>query len=792
MKLNEAKKAVAENRLNDLSVSELKEAEKLLKEAGEDKAAAAVAAQLAAAENDNNEQTVKEFSYDELKDNPDKNNQELKESIELLGNLDIQGTDGKSVDIKNEIVAAAQLKADLSVSEKGGNGETVTLDDYQKEFAKNINAILLGMMQTEAAAHGKGDAEATKQKLDELTTAAQQGQKVTVGLNAAIGTMSNFAEDIDNSIAGLSKKLGNSAFGKSVKARWNKLDTSLRKKLGKPYEKARAYAKVFHEQGGTTAVGMMFVAGFGGPIGLGVYAGYVVKKRVLPFLQKYKKENETNKTSFKDFIKENKKESIKAGLYAASAVAGFVTAGVQAYQNIAQAAGAMQAIDGAVSYTSTAKLLTAAGAAMTEPVTELGIAVKEKKDVGKATKRLLGKAAMFGIGFGANELAHLGMEWYDSHTGEAADAAEAAAAGAAATTPEVTEPAPEVVNNETVNNEVVNEEPAPAVVDEGPAIEVGAREQALYERNLKLVPNSDIMVDNVNEGDVNLPNGMTPEMAVNLARVEYLYYGDDTGLKLLLDCDSVNDVNSIQYFREMSDKFVTQAGDPRGLIGYPTDPNYVADANIHARIKEVDCSGVKIERTVTPGAGTSGTPVVDNGVVDADDGSTVVEEGDTDVVIPGTMQPDNADEVVADVVAGEDVTISGDELGSDEETNVIPVPEADEMVEENPDPDTRANTPKVHVKDAAADAADMEGHNIVLGEDGRFHQLTDEQMAERAAAAKTVVVDDVQDSDTLANTSKEGTHFDHAKDMNDKGGAQKMSVKVGSDGFVRFTTNDGR
>lgn len=61
---------------------------------------------------------------------------------------------------------------------------------------------------------------------------------------------------------------------------------------------------------------------------------------------------------------------------------------------------------------------------------------------------------------------------------------------------------------------------------------VGAREQAVYVRNLRIVQDSDLMVANVNDDIVKLPEGMTPEMAVNLGRVNLLYYGDDTALKL--------------------------------------------------------------------------------------------------------------------------------------------------------------------------------------------------------------------------------------------------------------------
>ena len=81
-----------------------------------------------------------------------------------------------------------------------------------------------------------------------------------------------------------------------------------------------------------------------------------------------------------------------------------------------------------------------------------------------------------------------------------------------------------------------------------------------------------------------------------------MYYGDGTALKALLDCgDEVDWV-------ALHDKFVTEFGDPRGPMGYPTDPDYVSDPTIRGRLAEVDCDKVKAVRV--GGHHVSHTPVV--------------------------------------------------------------------------------------------------------------------------------------------------------------------------------------
>jgi len=126
---------------------------------------------------------------------------------------------------------------------------------------------------------------------------------------------------------------------------------------------------------------------------------------------------------------------------------------------------------------------------------------------------------------------------------------------------------------------------------------VGAREQAVYVRNLRIVQDSDLMVANVNDDIVKLPEGMTPEMAVNLGRVNLLYYGDDTALKLLRDCDEVRNISSVEYFSRLADKFTDSVQDPHG-VGFPKDPNYgYTDPNIYTRSVHVDCD----KTTIIPG-----------------------------------------------------------------------------------------------------------------------------------------------------------------------------------------------
>lgn len=105
------------------------------------------------------------------------------------------------------------------------------------------------------------------------------------------------------------------------------------------------------------------------------------------------------------------------------------------------------------------------------------------------------------------------------------------------------------------------------------------------------------MVANVNEDIVKLPEGMTPEMAVNLGRVNLLYYGDDTALKLLRDCDEVRNISSVEYFSRLADKFTDSVQDPHG-VGFPKDPNYgYTDPNIYTRSVHVDCD----KTTIIPG-----------------------------------------------------------------------------------------------------------------------------------------------------------------------------------------------
>ena len=102
------------------------------------------------------------------------------------------------------------------------------------------------------------------------------------------------------------------------------------------------------------------------------------------------------------------------------------------------------------------------------------------------------------------------------------------------------------------------------------------------------------MVANIKDGIVDLPKGMTPEMAVNLARVEYLYYGDDTGLLILKDCDEVSKISSLDYFNHVASKFTDSCQAPHG-VGFPKDPNYgYTDPNIYTSKINVDCDKTTI------------------------------------------------------------------------------------------------------------------------------------------------------------------------------------------------------
>ena len=175
---------------------------------------------------------------------------------------------------------------------------------------------------------------------------------------------------------------------------------------------------------------MAFVAGMGGPLGMGVYAAYVVKKHVVPFTNKYMEQPKEQRLSFRKFCKENKKDALLAGLYAASAG---LSAGMAVYGAVsnlgmaaAEAASAGQTLDTAAKasmltrHVSVAKMGLSGAAMLTRSATSVYEAQKagDKKERNRRLLIGLASAVAFAGGIWARDF--LG-KWLDSEKESAAE-----------------------------------------------------------------------------------------------------------------------------------------------------------------------------------------------------------------------------------------------------------------------------------------------------------------------------------------------------------------------------------
>ena len=127
----------------------------------------------------------------------------------------------------------------------------------------------------------------------------------------------------------------------------------------------------------------------------------------------------------------------------------------------------------------------------------------------------------------------------------------------------------------------------------------GAKEMAIYTRNLKFVPDSDIMVANIKDGLIQIPDGMSPEEAVNIARIQSLNYGNKDLLLMLKDCDG-NQYDLREVLKNIHDNSWTTVGEGHNL-GDMKD--FVGDNCRHGIIKQIDCDGnvkIKVINTCKP------------------------------------------------------------------------------------------------------------------------------------------------------------------------------------------------
>ena len=490
----------------------------------------------------------------------DEKNKEFATSRSYLTNMVVIDEQGKEVDVKSNIIEVAKLKtvADLCMSP-----EPLTQEVYNNRLRDNIDLSIYGIMMTDLATKPNSNAANFQKSLNAML----EGKKQTVSTNSVAGILGGSIVSLNNFADKLVNKFKNLNLAQKFKTQISKANESLTQKLKDTYVKARTYAQVLQEQGVWADVGMAFVAGAGGPVGMAAYGAWTYYRRVHPLYKAYKEEkgNNPEMKNFWQYIKAHKKDATFAGLYMLSSVASFGAAGAAVGQAFAQTNTVAQAAGNAFLHAKSAIAYTMVGSRCATDIAQAW----GTPDMGKALKRSLISMGMCAVGY---NLAHYVAE----HAG----------------------------NTDVVNTTTNGGEEASSATNH--EYTVSSREQMVYERNLRIVQNSDIMVANVKDGLVDLPKGMTPEMAVNLARVEMLYYGDDTALKVLLDCDEVSKISSVSYFDNLASKFTDSCSDPHG-VGFPKDPNYgYADPNIYTRSIEVDCEKTVLHggRTVTPAPDT--------------------------------------------------------------------------------------------------------------------------------------------------------------------------------------------
>lgn len=545
----------------------------------------------------------------------DEKNKEFATSRQCLTNMVVIDEQGKEVDVKSNIIEVAKLKtvADLCMSP-----EPISQEVYNNRLRDNLDLSIYGIMMTDLATKPNSSPKNLQASLDALL----DGKKQIVSTNSVSGilggnivTLTNFADSLVN-------KFKNLNLAQKFKTKIAQANESLTQKLKDTYVKARTYAQVLQEQGVWADVGMAFVAGAGGPVGMAAYGAWTYYRRVHPLYKAYKEEkgNNPEMKNFWQYIKSHKKDATFAGLYMLSSVASFGAAGAAIGQAFAQTNTVAQAAGNAFLHAKSAIAYTMVGSRCATDIAQAW----GTPDMGKALKRSLISMGMCGVGY---NLAHYVAEhagntdivdnapnqtpikpvipWqndsiqgdyqpaeptmHGSDTVILTDSNDALKGGANVAEPTMQGSRTVIL---TDSHDALNggEEAATATNHE---YTVGTREQIVYERNLRIVKDSDIMVANVKDGIVELPKGMTPEMAVNLARVNSLYYGDNTGLYLLKDCDEVSKISSVEYFNKIAAKFTDSCSDPHG-VGFPTDPKYYANPNIYTSSIEVDCGKVTL------------------------------------------------------------------------------------------------------------------------------------------------------------------------------------------------------
>lgn len=363
----------------------------------------------------------------------DENDKSFADNRASLNVLDVYDEKGVKHDVKSELVEQAKLRTEAEMLD----AKKVTKEEYVERLKLNIDSAVYSVVTGNAVDFSRynGNREhlqqVLKNKIDVLAKAegGSKPSKAHVRLESVLGFMAVESARIDSKIEKIEKAVGSIPVIQKFKAKIKKFDEKCEQKFGpKTWGYVRGAALVAEKA--APAIGMAFVAGMGGPLGMGVYAAYVVKKHVVPFTNKYMALPKEQRTGFRKFCKENKKDAVLAGLYAASAglSAGMAVYGAVSNLSVAasEAASAGQTLDTAAKaslltrHVGVAKMSLSGAAMLTRSATSVYEAQKagDKKEHNRRLLIGLGSAVAFAGGIWARDMLGkwLGEGKEDTHT----------------------------------------------------------------------------------------------------------------------------------------------------------------------------------------------------------------------------------------------------------------------------------------------------------------------------------------------------------------------------------------
>lgn len=554
----------------------------------------------------------------------DENDKSFADNRASLNVLDVYDEKGVKHDVKSELVEQAKLRTEAEMLD----AKKVTKEEYVERLKLNIDSAVYSVVIGNAVdfSHYNGNREhlqqVLKNKIDVLAKAegGSKPSKAHVRLESVLGFMAVESARIDSKIEKIEKAVGSIPVIQKFKAKIKKFDERCEQKFGpKTWGYVRGAALVAEKA--APAIGMAFVAGMGGPLGMGVYAAYVVKKHVVPFTNKYMAQPKEQRTGFRKFCKENKKDAVLAGLYAASAglSAGMAVYGAVSNLSVAaaEAASAGQTLDTAAKaslltrHVGVAKMSLSGAAMLTRSATSVYEAHKagDKKERNRRLLIGLGSAVAFAGGIWARDMLGkwLGEGKEDTHTEpnpENAGAQNGNGDEGAAVQPGN--------DNQNVDNNAPNHETPDAVVQyddfyHGPEVEARSKESVI-----RLLTNSQVsrseatlkaemMIYRVGHMDESVrtvfPGASDAQIAhAILLRAADVRKGDaDELLRALLGDGSCSKLTMEQQVSEIH----------KGLTGYNygqrtdlpygrnLDPNYVG-INTRSRFLLDDCASERL------------------------------------------------------------------------------------------------------------------------------------------------------------------------------------------------------